>query len=235
MKTKTIAIKNGYNKYQLDTGLQIQSSLSHEDFGIYRQLVGYEKLDIKVVNSEFNLRKETVAWQNNGTPLDQIIREGVDPLPYIMELSRVKEQVTVLDWGCGEGVAISELLKQVKLAGLSNVKFIGLSSTAYQEWKTLDSEITLIFDDCTNLEKYIENSQVDLIYSFLGLYHLISKNPKLIEEHMLLLKRLLSPEGRILTYYTEGRFDCFYDESLASFGFKVEAVPESISDILIPL
>lgn len=76
------------------------------------------------------------------------------------------QPVRVLDWGCGKAVAIQALAEKFG----SKVEAYGFSKDSYRSWKVVENA-KLIHATADGLLRYIKPGSMDLIYSYLGLYH----------------------------------------------------------------
>jgi len=90
--------------------------------------------------------------------LRKMIEEGIqDPL--------------VVDWGCGEGIALEQLATE-----FDNARCYGYSHTFYGNWGD-SKRVKYIHAPSGTLARYLPNDSVDLIYSFNGLSHLGEELP----------------------------------------------------------
>ncbi|MDO8625491.1 MAG: class I SAM-dependent methyltransferase [Candidatus Diapherotrites archaeon] len=80
----------------------------------------------------------------------------------------LKRPVVVLDWGCGRGDAITEIGSTFG----ESVKAIGFGKDIYPEWNH-NPNATFIAATKEDLFRYLKNGSVDLIYSSIGLKHIL--------------------------------------------------------------
>ncbi|MFH1478247.1 MAG: hypothetical protein ABIG92_00545 [Candidatus Omnitrophota bacterium] len=138
---------------------------------------------------------------------------------------------TVVDWGCGAGIALNDIAKKLKEKGINNVRLIGFADQYHSAWEKADESITFILDEAKALPKYRDVLKSPyLIYSFMGLRHLIGKN---IDDHsdysdyIMELTDNLSKDGKIITEYDRSKYERVYEHiksDLASKGIEFEQV-----------
>ncbi|MCX5708657.1 MAG: AAA family ATPase [Candidatus Omnitrophica bacterium] len=119
----------------------------------------------------------------------------------IAQVRKTKQIMRILDWGCGEGVALVELLKRLPEDVRPMVKLYGFSNMYFDDWKFPEAAgIDFILDDGQNIGSYFGGElPIDMVISNLGLCH--------VEDIAYLEKigAIMKDEGILLT-------DAVYDE-----------------------
>jgi hypothetical protein len=93
-----------------------------------------------------------------GFPLSQVVMHIMD---------RAQESApTIVDWGCGKGVAITQLSDKFPKA-----RCYGYSREFHPQWTKNDS-VKFIHAPSGELARYLKDGSVDLIYSYLGMGHM---------------------------------------------------------------
>ena len=89
-------------------------------------------------------------------------------------------EIIVLDWGLGNGRALLEILNELQLNNISNVKLVGFGDIPAQEWHHLPKGIEIILDVDWKLPLYFEKNTIDLIYSHFGLNSMDARYYKML-------------------------------------------------------
>lgn len=108
---------------------------------------------------------------------------------HVAELAK-KSTTVVVDWGCGKGAAIAELVAQIPKS-----RGYGFSGDSFREWNEIlngnkakkikpATNVTFIHADANDFFRYFRNNSIDVLYSHLGLEHL--------DNQLEYLKRLIS-------------------------------------------
>lgn len=100
--------------------------------------------------------------------------------------------IVVLDWGCGAGTTIRELAREYG----DKVHAYGFSKDSYNEWEHIDNA-KLIQATMEDLPRYFKNDSVDLIYSKLGLDHVLGSKTS-VDRVLTPLLAKLSPGGKLV-------------------------------------
>ena len=139
---------------------------------------------------------EKLHWGYNHTTLEAIEQSwGVALYEKIkaFALAHPDRIITVLDWGCGEGVLLSDLLQKLTQEGIRNVRLIGFSNLYYPQWKEKPAGVEFILDDYRNLARYFDPNGLDIVVSHMALPHLDKPHA-----HVLDLSDWLTQSGFIL-------------------------------------
>jgi hypothetical protein len=117
-------------------------------------------------------------WKKTSTPLS-FINNAIDVQGFVERLDNRRTDknvpIYIMDWGCGEGTALIQLKEVLESKGIRNVYLFGYSDEFYPAWNQAPKGITFIFDAETHLNEHLQGleGKFQLIYSRLGLYHLI--------------------------------------------------------------
>ena len=112
---------------------------------------------------------------------------------------KTRKPVVVLDWGCGEGLAISQLAGKYG----KKVNAYGFSKDSFENWTKIRNA-KLIHATKEDLLQYLKDNSVDLVYSHIGLKYLFPNGYRSfvpVEEGVEYLRKLLkkvSPGGKIV-------------------------------------
>ncbi len=134
--------------------------------------------------------------------LDVDVVEGVAArIREVRSSLRADKIVTIVDWGCGGGKSLDELITALEDRGvdLANVRFVGFSDFYSRQWKQRDRRITFILDEALHFDKYFHDGEIDFLFSHLGLAHV-----KFPAEKKRVMERLLStmdPQGMLVQDY----------------------------------
>jgi hypothetical protein len=151
------------------------------------------------------------------------------------------DPIVVLDWGCGEGTAVTELLDIVKILGRKypglNVRVIGYSRDFYPSWSTIPRDVDMVVDEAKYLMEdlqYLGVKHVDLVFSRLGITHWLHENKFVVLEHLKQLGQMLRPGGDMrmdvygditdLEYAGIGLASAGLVRSGATYGLRVERI-----------
>ncbi|MBN2127091.1 MAG: hypothetical protein JW703_01720 [Candidatus Diapherotrites archaeon] len=104
----------------------------------------------------------------------------------------------ILDWGCGNGKAISQLTSDPLIKG--KALCFGYGNMWYPQWNEIDG-VKFIFKLKEHLPEYFKRNhlKIDLIYSHAGYEQWINSEEKI--EHFLALSSVMKKGGRILLQY----------------------------------
>lgn len=116
------------------------------------------------------------GWAIRRTPLKHIERRLKFPISnYVRDICKRAGNPIVIDWGCGEGVAINEIARKFPKAGC-----YGFSDVSYKNWNKV-KKVKFIHATANDFFRYFKNESVDLVYSFLGLDFIEIRFKKYIE------------------------------------------------------
>ncbi|MBI4043908.1 MAG: class I SAM-dependent methyltransferase [Candidatus Diapherotrites archaeon] len=145
---------------------------------------------------------------------------------------KVKRPVNVLDWGCGQGTAITELVKRLP----SKVNAYGYSKDFYPSW-TENPHVKFIQETHDQVPRFFKKIPLDLILSLAGLHHLqasmsrgvslavIENRRRWLKEYKKYILRLaerLAPGGVLVTSFIG--LPSHVDEFASSFNPKKDRV-----------
>lgn len=129
---------------------------------------------------------------------------GMDLFQKVSQLASARDAhgdsnqtITIIDWGCGKGVALNALAQRVEASGLRNIRLIGFSNQYFPEWKDLHSSLIFIFDKEKNLEKHLPGILIDFMFSHSGLRYL---DESTYVAHLRQLQPFCRPDAIILDY-----------------------------------
>lgn len=125
------------------------------------------------------------GWRTHTSSLQQINQTFGFPSKWklqnvIRRLASVrtsKNPLVVLDWGCGNGRALREL---EKMTDPSTTRLLGYSDVSYPEWNKV-TRTRIIYENKHDLLRYIKPGSLGVIFSHLGILHLIDKNEYVVE------------------------------------------------------
>lgn len=106
-----------------------------------------------------------------------------------------RKPVVVLDWGCGTGLAASEIAKKYE----GKARVYGFSKDSYKEWGGIQN-VKLIHATAEDLLRYLKDNSVDLIYSYIGMAHypIAAFDPEALPNYLEKLGRKVSSGGKIV-------------------------------------
>jgi len=147
---------------------------------VYRKGKKYQKeineATIKRIKGKRVIVKEE-RWGITATPLRDIYMDftcnikGKKVFDFKEEIKKISEKVknpVIVDWGCGKGTAITELAYNFK-----NAKCYGFSKEYYAKWEdNIESGVKFIHATAEDFKRYFKNNSIDVLYSYVGLYHL---------------------------------------------------------------
>ncbi|HQL41301.1 MAG TPA: methyltransferase domain-containing protein, partial [Candidatus Omnitrophota bacterium] len=81
------------------------------------------------------------------------------------------KELIVVSWGCGQGVELRQMEEELKNRGIHNVRLFGFANIYFPSWAQGDSQITWILDDASRFAEYFKDGEIDLMFSFIGLFH----------------------------------------------------------------
>ncbi len=136
------------------------------------------------------------------------------------------EILNVLDWGTGEGTAISEMARRAKEEGLGNVRFYGFGDMYYPSWQEAPEGVTFIWDTAGGLPSYFKPEEIGLMFSHFGLTHLI---PERYVAHMNSMRKLFRPDILILQKNGTTQDSLRMEKVLRSMGFSMTQRPDNHS------
>lgn len=139
---------------------------------------------------------ENSSMEKIETMLPLIFEEG----NFIEERFRQKKKpVVVLDWGCGNGLAIKQFAKKYG----KKIRAYGFAKDSYKEWLKTRS-VKFIHATANDLLRYLKDDSVDLVYSYLGLRFMFGTTSKsAMQKGISYTKKLLKkikPGGKIVLY-----------------------------------
>ena len=82
------------------------------------------------------------------------------------------KELIVVSWGCGQGVELKQMEEELKNRGIHNVRLLGFANIYFPSWAQGDSQITWILDDASRFAEYFKDGEIDLMFSFIGLFHI---------------------------------------------------------------
>ncbi|MEI8175958.1 MAG: hypothetical protein WCG78_03725 [Candidatus Omnitrophota bacterium] len=114
------------------------------------------------------------------------------------------EHLTVLDWGAGAAVCLTQIADALRELGIENrVRLVGFGNMYANNWPAAAAKgIDLIFDDASNLPKYFRPGEIDIMYSVTSIAHL--QNDRTYQgnhyiDHLVNdVQPLLSAEGMVI-------------------------------------
>jgi trans-aconitate methyltransferase len=114
--------------------------------------------------------------------------------------AQAKSPVAIVDWGCGNGRAISELAKKFG----KKIAAYGFSKDSFKEWRGI-SNAKLVQATQEDILRYLKDNSVDLLFSNWGLHHFFWERNALLQKEKIrqgafYVKRLfqkIRPEGII--------------------------------------
>ena len=121
-----------------------------------------------------------LAWVQNRLNLDLI---------KLVKASHQKP--VVVDWGCGKGIAITELAEKIRQA-----QCFGFSKEFYEDW-TGNNRVKFIHGVAEDFLRYFKNNSIDVAYSFFGLLH-SSGNPRTVLRNVLQVISKLKVGGKLI-------------------------------------
>jgi hypothetical protein len=89
------------------------------------------------------------------------------------------ERMTIVDWGAGNGRALIELARALRGAGVppDRVRLVGFGDVYFERWKAeAELGVEFILDRAENFPRYFKPGEIDVLFSYLGLYHM-RQNP----------------------------------------------------------
>ncbi len=173
-----------------------------------------------------------MKWQYTDTSFEELdqrleIKQAVLRI-YAQRKDKTKP-IVILDWGAGTANGLIGLKYWLDSQGIP-YQIFGVSHDYYEEWEKAPDAVNLILDDGTNLGRYFEKNSIDLIYSSLGLKHLIERNTTYRKEagnadrHMRELIGMLTPGGIIkLENFTIEALENLSEETSSLFKRRVAA------------
>lgn len=136
-------------------------------------------------------------WTVFHTPLSRISADLNFDIPsWVKRKLEHKPHVNVLDWGCGSGVAATQLSEQLG----SKVNVYGYGDMPHPTWAR-NSRVKFIWQDHETMLRYFKDRSLDLIYSRLGLYQMLKDTIPLGERvsYFARLSRKLYKNGVLVT------------------------------------
>lgn len=134
------------------------------------------------------------GWLFNSARLSTVERHvGFKIGEHVQELSRQIQSPVIVDWGCGDGRSISEISKLAPSA-----RCYGFSNQYYAKWKKNEA-VKFIHADTGDFFRYFKDNSINLIYTRLGLVHLLGK--PFATNYMTKLIAKLSIEGKLILDY----------------------------------
>jgi len=171
--------------------LILPANISEADVSAFEEGPNDYKITIQSGGSQLQPAEH---WGYNSTGFS-LLNERLKLLESIQGFAKdrkdAKIPIDVLDWGCGDGTGLVALKKELGRLKIDNVELIGFSDKLYSEWKEAPQGITFITDI-----KYLEGKKVRLIYSHLGIHHLLEKSPREISiVHLMQLRTIMDKKG----------------------------------------
>jgi|GEM_PF-2934934 len=229
-QAQATAKDGGIRDFQLRGGATLRTRLSPEEVGRLEtgNLVSAGEtgrlisIGAKVPPEwSINTRLEVVS-KNSGIDLVQEI---------ISKATRNPDRIfTVVDWGSGEGVALTGLSQGLEKRHITNVRLIAFSNRYFETWQNAPPTVTFILDTMDHLPNYFSEGEIDLLYSNRGLIHLVKKT---YVEHLARLYSLIRPGGNIVDI--NGRnvhpmpwdtFGISYRDELPMYIYSIESAPD---------
>lgn len=143
-------------------------------------------------------------WPIKNTPLRQMSENfGIDVVEWVATRAQSSPHpITVLDWGCGQGVALMDLERALRIRGIHNVRYFGFSDVYYHRWNEASAAHTFIFDSGFRYGNYFKAGEIDIMMSYFGwnwwFSHEFVKKPGNISRAYAQLQELLSPQGSFI-------------------------------------
>lgn len=141
-------------------------------------------------------------WPITRTSLKDIEQRLMFPISnYTRDLCKKKGSPIIIDWGCGEGVAIAEISRKFPKA-----KCYGFSDISYKSWNKV-KKAKFIHDTENDFFTYFKDGSIDFLYSNHGLEHLKKAGIKVSDYFKRLIPKMKI--GGIFVCQTEVGSDYF--------------------------
>jgi hypothetical protein len=135
-------------------------------------------------------QRDSHSWPIERTPLRTVMATLRINLVREAEKRAKQKRPVVVDWGCGEGSAITFLAHETKKLK-NSPKLYGFSNRAYSTWAE-NQAVKFIHAPAEDFARYFKDSSIDILYSHQSLHHLP-------EEYTLSLIPKLSKRGILVT------------------------------------
>ena len=113
-----------------------------------------------------------------------------------------KNPLNVVEWGCGAGVALSELAQKNEYG--NRTRFFGFSDEAFSQWEKYLKAVSFIQAPATDFQHYLKKIRPGVIFSHYGLIHL---SPADLAQHIKEIAPYLRPKGFIVTDYKSREYE----------------------------
>jgi len=117
-----------------------------------------------------------------------------------------RQMVTLVDWGCGTGKLLNNIaakLKDVLPDFKNHVRLIGFANMYLKEWEKSDSSVIFILDTADNFPRYFSKEEIDIVISYMGIFHL---EPDQYKEQMEAMFPLLHHNALVIHDYAFSEF-----------------------------
>lgn len=169
-------------------------------------------------------RLELGAWNIEHSPLSRVNQNlGVELQTEVEHLSRTRKGlIRVLDWGCGSGLALNQLVSRIEGR---RIAAYGYDNQSHRSWLR-NPRVKFIQEDATQLLRYLKRNSMDLIFSHHGLYHLFKSNPAGATAYMIELAQRLRGGGMLITNFKQlSMIEPHLDSLRASLpGYRVSVI-----------
>lgn len=112
--------------------------------------------------------KQIGDWKQFRSPLTRVSEGlGIELPEWVRQHASAKKRpLAVLDWACGDGLAIRQLQQRFP----EEVHAYGYDHHSHKDWLK-DEHVKYIHEDAAKMLRYIKPHSLDVAYSFYGLTH----------------------------------------------------------------
>lgn len=121
----------------------------------------------------------TCGWDVHRSTIAEIEKTSGYPIRKELwkKFNKTGKPLSVLDWGCGNGRAATELAKEFGSA----LRVYGCGDEFYKEW-VQNSSVHFIHETAYDSLRYFKNNSLDLVYSHYALHYLREALPEYINK-----------------------------------------------------